>query len=140
MCDTGRTCTASMYTSTYRQVTAEFNVPQLAVVGGLSLYVAGLGIGPLLLGPLSEFYGRRPIYLVSFSLFTLFLLPCALARHIAVMLVFRFLTGMAGSAFLCVVGGSMGDMFNKAEVGPPMMLFTASNFVSSISKTKSRYR
>lgn len=123
-----------MYTSTYRQVTAEFNVPQLAVVGGLSLYVAGLGIGPLLLGPLSEFYGRRPIYLVSFSLFTLFLLPCALARHIAVMLVFRFLTGMAGSAFLCVVGGSMGDMFNKAEVGPPMMLFTASNFVSSIFK------
>jgi len=125
-----------MYTSTYRQVTAELNVPQLAVVGGLSLYVAGLGIGPLFLGPLSEFYGRRPIYLVSFSLFTLFLLPCALARHIAVLLVFRFLTGMAGSAFLSVAGGSMGDMFNKAEVGAPMMLFTAANFVSSISEKK----
>ena len=123
-----------MYTSTYRQVTAELNVPQLAVVGGLSLYVAGLGIGPLFLGPLSEFYGRRPIYLVSFSLFTLFLLPCALARHIAVLLVFRFLTGMAGSAFLSVPGGSMGGMFNKAGVGAPMM-FTASNFISSISKT-----
>ena len=118
-----RTCTASVYTSTYRQVTAEFNVPQLAVVGGLSLYVAGLGIGPLFLGPLSGFYGRRPIYLVSFSLFTLFRLPCALARHIAMLLVFRFLTGMAGSAFLCVVGGSMGDMFNKAEVGQVPVLF-----------------
>ena len=116
-----------MYTSTYRQVTAELNVPQLAVVGGLSLYVAGLEIGPLFLGPLSEFYGRRPIYLVSF-------LPCALARHIAVLLVFRFLTGMAGSAFLSVAGGSMGGMFNKAGVGAPMM-FTASNFISSISKT-----
>ncbi|KAG0639689.1 major facilitator superfamily domain-containing protein, partial [Tuber brumale] len=123
------TCTSSMYTSTYRQVTAEFNVPQLAAVGGLSLYVAGLGIGPMFLGPLSEFYGRRPIYLVSFSLFTLLLLPCALARHIAVLLVFRFLTGMAGSAFLSVAGGTMGDMFNEAEVGAPMMLYTASTFM-----------
>ncbi|RPA96797.1 MFS general substrate transporter [Choiromyces venosus 120613-1] len=123
------TCTSSMYTSTYRQVTAEFNVPQLAAVGGLALYVAGLGIGPMFLGPLSEFYGRRPIYLVSFSLFTLFLLPCALAWHIAVLLVFRFLTGMAGSAFLSVAGGTMGDMFDKAEVGAPMMLYTASTFM-----------
>ncbi|CUS10762.1 unnamed protein product [Tuber aestivum] len=123
------TCTSSMYTSTYRQVTAEFNVPQLAAVGGLSLYVAGLGIGPMFLGPLSEFYGRRPIYLISFSLFTLFLLPCALARHIAMLLVFRFLNGMAGSAFLSVAGGTMGDLFNKAEVGAPMTLYTASTFI-----------
>ena len=125
-----------MYTPSYRQVMAELNVPQLAAVGGLSLYVAGVGIGPMFLGPLSEFYGRRPVYLVSFSLFALSLLPCALAQHIAVLLVFRFLAGMAGSVFLSVAGGTMGDIFNKAEVGASMMLYTTSTSVRSIPKPK----
>jgi MFS family permease len=80
----------------------------------------------MILAPLSEFYGRRPIYLVSFACFTLLLLPCALAPNIAVLLLFRFFTGMAGSAFLSVAGGTVGDMFSGRELGAPMMIYTAS--------------
>lgn len=120
-----------MYTSTYAQVTADFHVSQLVAVLGLSIFIAGLGIGPMLLGPLSEFYGRRPIYLFSFTFFTLFLIPCALAPNISVLLVFRFLTGLVGSAFLSVAGGTVGDMFSKSEVGPPMTIYTAATFVRS---------
>ena len=50
------TCTSSLYTSTYGQITEEFNCSQIVATLGLSLFVAGLGIGPMLLGPLSEVF------------------------------------------------------------------------------------
>lgn len=124
-----RTCTSSIYTSTYKQVKAEWHVSQIVAIVGLSVFVGGLGIGPMFLGPMSEFFGRRPIYLASFACFTAFLLPCALAPHISVLLVFRFLGGMAGSAFLSVAGGTVGDMFTGSELSAPMMIYTASPFV-----------
>jgi MFS family permease len=80
----------------------------------------------MVLAPLSEFYGRRPIYLVSVGCFTLLLFGCALAPNIAVLLVFRFITGMAGSAFLSISGGTVGDMFTGRKLGAPMMLYTVS--------------
>lgn len=36
----------------------------------IALFVAGYCVGPLLWGPLSEQYGRRPIFLVSFFVYT----------------------------------------------------------------------
>lgn len=44
---------------------------------GVSLYVLGLGIGPLFVGPLSELYGRNVIYQVSYWLFFAFTWPTA---------------------------------------------------------------
>jgi len=46
------------------------------------------------------------------------MIPCAVARNIQTMLVARFLDGLAGSAFLSVAGGTVGDMFAK-HVSPP---------------------
>jgi multidrug resistance protein len=89
----------------------------------------GLGLGPMLLGPLSEFYGRRPIYLVSFSSFIIWIIPSALAKNIQTMLVARFLDGLSGSAFLSVAGGTVGDMFNRETLQLPMLIYTGSPFI-----------
>lgn len=45
------------------------------------------------------------------------------------MLVARFFDGFAGSAFLSVAGGTVGDMFSHHELQAPMMIFTASPFI-----------
>ena len=45
------------------------------------------------------------------------------------MLISRFLDGLAGSAFLSVAGGTVGDMFRKDKLGTPMLVYTASPFV-----------
>ena len=57
----------------------------------------GLGLGPMCLGPLSEFYGRRPIYVCSFAFFLIWLIPCAVAKNFETELVARFIDGFAGS-------------------------------------------
>lgn len=83
----------------------------------------------MVLGPLSEFYGRRPIYIVSIGFFLIWLIPSAVAQNIETMLISRFLDGLAGSAFLSVAGGTVGDLFSRQQLQAPMMIFTASPFV-----------
>jgi multidrug resistance protein len=124
-----RTCTSSIYTSTYAQLTVEFQCSQIVATLGLSLFVMGLGCGPMFLSPLSEFYGRRPIYLVSFSFFLIWLIPSAVAQNIQTMLIVRFFDGLAGSAFLSVSGGTVGDLFSRDHLQAPMMIFTAAPFI-----------
>ena len=63
-------------------VAEEFHVSKTVTILGISLFVEGLGCGPLLLGPLSEFYGRNPVYLISYSLFWVFSWPVAFAPNI----------------------------------------------------------
>jgi len=123
------TCTSSMYTSTYAQITKEFHCSKIVATLGLSFFIMGLGCGPMLLGPLSEFYGRRPIYLVSFSFFLIWLIPSAVAHNIQTMLIARFFDGLSGSAFLSVAGGTVGDMFNREQLQFPMMVYTGSPFI-----------
>ncbi|MCJ1395277.1 hypothetical protein MMC18_008161 [Xylographa bjoerkii] len=123
------TCTSSLYTSTYSQITVEFGCSQIVATLGLSLFVIGLGIGPMVLGPLSEFYGRRPVYIVSLALFLIWIIPCAVAQNIQTMLISRFINGVAGSAFLSVAGGTVGDLFARQALQAPMLIFTASPFL-----------
>ncbi|KAJ5234354.1 uncharacterized protein N7469_003522 [Penicillium citrinum] len=123
------TCTSSMYTVTYDQLMVEFGCSREVATLGLSFFIWGLGIGPLFLSPLSEFFGRRNIYMVSFSLFLIWLIPCAVAKNIQTMLVCRFFNGLSGAAFLSVAGGTVGDMFDRQELAFPMMLYTASPFI-----------
>jgi MFS family permease len=45
------------------------------------------------------------------------------------MLIARFFDGLAGSAFLSVAGGTVGDLFPKAQLSLPMAFYTAAPFV-----------
>lgn len=42
--------------------------------------------------------------------------PVAFANNVAVHMIFRFLTGFAGSAFLSVSGGAISDVFKNENV------------------------
>jgi len=123
------TCASALYTSTYRQMEGEFGVSREVATLGLTTYVCGLGLGPMFLSPLSEFYGRRIIFLCAFGMYFIWLIPCAVAQNIQTMLIVRFFDGLAGSAFLSVAGGTVGDMFPKEKLSAPMMVYTASPFV-----------
>ncbi|KAI0418628.1 major facilitator superfamily domain-containing protein [Xylaria grammica] len=123
------TCTSSIYTATYSQMNPEFDQSDIVATLGLSTFVLGIASGPLFLGPLSEFYGRRPIYLGSWSMFVIWLIPCAVARNTATMVTVRFLDGFAGSAFLSVAGGTVSDVFRRDQIQSPMTIISLSPFI-----------
>ncbi|RDW89990.1 MFS transporter [Aspergillus mulundensis] len=123
------TCASSIYTTTYDQITAEFDTPPLLATGGLSTFVLGIGLGPLLTGPLSEHYGRRPIYLISWSLFIIWTIPSAVGTNIQTLIIARFFQGFAGGTFLSVAGGTVSDIFAKDEIQKPMAVVSLAPFV-----------
>ncbi|BGP12510.1 hypothetical protein JCM10213v2_000427 [Rhodosporidiobolus nylandii] len=126
------TCCSSMIAFTYPGVEAEYHVSQEVATLGLTLFVLGMGLFPLLVGPLSEWYGRAPIYSIGFGLFFAFNFMVAFPNNLACLLLGRFLSGCSGASFLSVVGGSVADLFPPAEVGAPMGFYTAGPFLGPV--------
>lgn len=96
-------------------VAKEYNVSNEVAVLTVSLMVMGFLMGPLVWAPLSEQFGRRPVYIVSFGLYTLFNVPVALSPNIGGVLVCRFLLGVFSSSALSVVGASLVDIHNETR-------------------------
>jgi hypothetical protein len=57
---------------------------------GVTTYLFGLASGSLFLAPLSEIYGRRPVYLGCYLIFMILIIPCAVAKSLATVIVVRF--------------------------------------------------
>ncbi|KAH8097023.1 MFS general substrate transporter, partial [Cristinia sonorae] len=123
------TCASSVAAFTENAVSETFHVGKEVPILSISLFVLGLGIGPLLVGPLSEVYGRNLVYRVAIFAFWAFTWPVAFPPDIATFLIFRFITGFCGAAFLVVAGGSVGDLFEGPRVAAPMAWFTLSPFI-----------
>lgn len=68
----------------------------------LTVYVLGYAVGPLLLGPVSEIYGRKPVLTLSNIWYLIFNIACGFARSRDQMIAFRFLAGVGGSGPLAV--------------------------------------
>ncbi|TDL14038.1 MFS transporter [Rickenella mellea] len=125
------TCASSIAAFAEAGEAQGFRVSREVTILGISLFVAGLGCGPLLLGPLSEFYGRNPVYWTSHAPWNSSRKPASSMRSV-VYLIFRFLCGFSGSAFLSVAGGSVSDMFSNATVANPMAVYTLSPFIGPV--------
>lgn len=124
--------TSSIYASADSDIQSSFNVTHEVSVLGLSFFLLGLGLGPLLLSPLSEFYGRRIVFLVSYTLFVILQIPTPLAKNTATLIIPRFFAALAGSAFLTVAGGTVSDMFSTEHLASPMSVYSASPFLGTI--------
>ncbi|KAJ8514115.1 hypothetical protein ONZ45_g8269 [Pleurotus djamor] len=95
----------------------------------VTCFVIGFGVGPLFFAPLSEVVGRTPMYCVSFFLYFIFTLPGALAKNAATLVITRQIAGIAASAPMCNVGGSVADVWSIEERGIPMAVFSLTIFM-----------
>lgn len=69
----------------------EFNIDSEPIATlGVTTYLIGLASGSLFLAPLSEIYGRRPVYLGCYLLFMILVIPCAIAKSLTTIIVVRF--------------------------------------------------
>ncbi|GAA87768.1 MFS transporter [Aspergillus luchuensis IFO 4308] len=101
---------STLYTSGIPGLQEEFGISKLKALFGITTYLLGMAIGCVLFAPLSELVGRRPVYLVSLTIFLLLLLPTALAQNIETILVSRFFGGLFGSALMSNSPASISDI------------------------------
>ncbi|KAF2793325.1 MFS general substrate transporter [Melanomma pulvis-pyrius CBS 109.77] len=116
---------SAIYTAGIVAVMRVFNVSQVAATLGLTLYVAGYGLGPMVWAPMSEvpFIGRNPIYIGTLFVFVMFQIPTALASNFGMLLAFRFLTGLFGSPALATGGASIADMYTSRKQASTNILY-----------------
>ena len=95
----------------------EFNINRTTALLSGTLYMLGLAFGPLITAPLSEFIGRRRLYLVTSSSIIAFAGGSGAARNFATLLICRFLCGFLGSAGVAIGAGTIIDVWGMAKAG-----------------------
>lgn len=120
---------SSAYSGGAAQIIEEFDVSQEVVTLGISLFVLGFAIGPLLWAPLSEMYGRQVLFVGTYAMLTAFNAGVAGARNIESLLILRFFAGAFGSSPLTNAGGVIADMFVADQRGLAMSVFAVAPFL-----------
>lgn len=86
-----------MFTPGIGEIAANLGTSSDVVVGATTGFVVFLGLGPLVLAPLSETFGRRKLYLVCFTVFALLQIPTALSPNVESLIAVRAISGFFGS-------------------------------------------
>lgn len=124
---------SSMFAPGVPALMAEFHSTNTELAGFVvSVYVLGFAFGPLFLAPLSEIYGRVPVYHVCNVLFICFTIACALATNLNMLIGFRFLEGVWGSAVLTNGGGTITDLIRQEKRGLAMSGFAMGPIIGPI--------
>lgn len=107
----------------------EFHVSNEVVFLTVTCFVVGFGVGPMVFAPMSEILGRRIIYAVTLLIAVVFIIPSAVAKNIGTLIVCRLIDGIAFSAPMTLVGGTLSDLWRNEERGVPMAAFSAAPFI-----------
>ncbi|KAM0709309.1 hypothetical protein Q7P35_003347 [Cladosporium inversicolor] len=121
---------AGGYSSAAPDIVMAFNSSTELGTVGLSMYLLGFAIGPMLLAPLSEYFGRNPVYIGSWFVLVMFQIPLALAHNMPTVIVCRLIQGFGGSAPLTNTGGSISDVWERNESGNAMTVYGLSSTFS----------
>ncbi|ETI26009.1 hypothetical protein G647_02786 [Cladophialophora carrionii CBS 160.54] len=125
---------SSMFAPGIPSVMEDFNSSSVILAAFVvSVYLIGYAFGPLVCAPMSEIYGRWPVYQVTNVLFIIFTVACAVAPSLDSLIGFRFLAGAAGSAPLVLGGGSVADMYSREERGSKMAVFSIGPLIGPVA-------
>src|SRR5690349_18715720 len=80
----------------------------------LSLFMLGFALAPLVYGPLSDRYGRRPLLLIGCTVFVVAGVGCALSQSLPILLAWRFIQGAGAGAGTVLVLAIIRDLFEGA--------------------------
>ena len=81
----------------------------------LTMFLAGFTVGPLVSGPLSDHFGRKPILVLGISVYTLGALGCWLSKDITQLLTLRTLQGLGAGAAAGLPAAIVRDSFVGAD-------------------------
>nr|WP_025264165.1 multidrug effflux MFS transporter [Wolbachia endosymbiont of Onchocerca volvulus] len=104
-----------LYLVALPSIANHFKVEGSVVQLTISLNLVGFAISGLIYGPLSDYYGRRPIMLIGMTVFTLASIMCCMVNNIVLLILIRFIQGI-GAGVTGVVGyAAIKDIYSGSE-------------------------
>ena len=122
-----------MYLPSLPSMTGYFHTSASAVQWGLTSCMAGLAIGQLVFGMLSDAYGRRRPLLVALCLFLLSTAGCLYAGTIRQFVVFRFVQGLAGAGGVVLSRSVAADRYSARELAAVLAIVGSINGVATVA-------
>jgi DHA1 family bicyclomycin/chloramphenicol resistance-like MFS transporter len=106
--------TIDMYLPALPNIAEDYGVSSSVVQLTLTGTLAGLGLGQLIVGPLSDSLGRRRPLMAGIVLHMVASVLCLFAPNIALLGVARGLQGMGAAAAMVVAFATVGDLFAES--------------------------
>lgn len=104
-------------------IAIELHMSHIESVMALSIYLLATAFGPLIIGPLSEVYGREKILHASNIWFLVWNIICGFAKTKEVLIAARFLAGFGASSIYALAGGVLGDIWRSEQRGKSLGVY-----------------
>ncbi|MCT2534688.1 Bcr/CflA family multidrug efflux MFS transporter [Aquibacillus koreensis] len=108
--------TIDMYLPSFPTIVEDFDTKASLVQISLTTCLLGLGLGQLIIGPMSDVQGRRKPLIIFLGLYLLSSLACAIAPNIYTLIVSRFIQGFAAAGGLVISRAIVRDLYNGREL------------------------
>lgn len=105
----------SIYTPSMPSIAAEFRADAGTVQRTLTLFLAGIAGAQLILGPISDRLGRKPVLIIGLGAYIAASLLCAFAPTIEALQTGRFLQGFAACSGPVVARAIVRDTFDGPD-------------------------
>lgn len=116
---------SSMVAPALSTLATEFHITSQVESGlVMSIFILAYAVGPLFYGPLSEIYGRVIVLQLANLFYLVWNLVCGFAHSKAQIIVFRFFSGLGGSAPLAIGGGLLSDCWHAEERGRSIAIYS----------------
>ncbi|WP_194435584.1 Bcr/CflA family efflux MFS transporter [Vibrio fluminensis] len=104
-----------IYLPAFNDIASSLKVEQSNLQASITFFMISLGIGQLIVGPLSDKYGRKPIAFFGICVYMVSSIVVYYAQSIDVLLTARFMQGFGASATTVVAFALVKDNFNASQ-------------------------
>jgi DHA1 family bicyclomycin/chloramphenicol resistance-like MFS transporter len=99
----------------------DISIAQMTV----SLYMVGIACSQIIMGPLSDRFGRRPVLLAGLGLMVLASAACIFAETLPQLIAARFLQALGGATGMVVSRAIIRDLYSRERIGAMISLVIA---------------
>lgn len=115
---------SSIYGPAMPMIQEEFHLGVTPAALGVSLFILGFAVGPVIWGPLSEVYGRIPPYVICQIAFICSSFAAASAPNVQTLMLSRFFGGSFGAGAIAILPAMISDEFTAETRGNIMSIYS----------------
>ncbi|HTP82281.1 MAG TPA: multidrug effflux MFS transporter [Alphaproteobacteria bacterium] len=116
---------SSIYVPSIPDIARELAVPVGLVQLTMTVFLASYGVAMLVIGPLSDRFGRRRVMLTGILLCLVASLVCAAAPGILTLIVGRAFQAVGGCAGVVIARAMVRDLFDREQVARAMAILAS---------------